>query len=49
MAKLSGYKHHFPMEKRVKEDKASYRNRGGIVQKLVTAYKCVRYFTEAGT
>lgn len=48
MAKLSGYKHHFPMEKRVKKDKASYRNRGGIVQKLVTAYKRVRYFTKAG-
>ena len=31
-----------------KVDKASYRNRGGIVQRIVTAYKRLRYFTEAG-
>lgn len=29
-------------------DKASYRNRGGILQRLVTAYKRFRYFSRAG-
>ena len=29
-------------------DRASYRNRGGLVQRLVTAYKRFRYFTSAG-
>ncbi|EJT06731.1 acyltransferase [Rhizobium sp. CCGE 510] len=30
-------------------DKASYRNRGGILQRLVTAYKRFRYFSHAGS
>lgn len=30
-------------------DKASYRNRGGILQSLVTAYKRFRYFSRAGS
>lgn len=30
-------------------DKASYRNRGGILQRLVTAYKRFRYFSRAGS
>jgi acetyltransferase-like isoleucine patch superfamily enzyme len=29
-------------------DKASYRNRGGVVQRCVSAYKVKRYFTAAG-
>jgi acetyltransferase-like isoleucine patch superfamily enzyme len=29
-------------------DKASYRNRGGLVQRIVSAYKIARYFTAAG-
>ncbi|ARO22960.1 O-acetyltransferase LpxA-like protein [Rhizobium sp. TAL182] len=32
----------------MKTDKASYRNRGGIIQRITTAYKRFRYFTEAG-
>ena len=48
LAKLPSYKHHFPMEGCVTKDRASYRNRGGIIQKLVTTYKRIRYFTKAG-
>ncbi|NZD50551.1 acyltransferase [Rhizobium leguminosarum] len=29
-------------------DRASYRNRGGIIQRLVSAYKKARFFTKAG-
>jgi acetyltransferase-like isoleucine patch superfamily enzyme len=29
-------------------DKASYRNRGGMLQRTVSAYKTARYFTSAG-
>lgn len=29
-------------------DKASYRNRGGLLQRLVSAYKRHRFFTKAG-
>ncbi|NYT32993.1 acyltransferase [Rhizobium sp. WYCCWR 11128] len=29
-------------------DNASYRNRGGVIQRLVTAYKRFRYFAAAG-
>ncbi|MBY3004076.1 acyltransferase [Rhizobium leguminosarum] len=29
-------------------DKASYRNRGGPIQRLITAYKRFRFFTSAG-
>lgn len=31
-----------------KVDRASYRNRGGIIQRLVTFYKVMRYFSKAG-
>lgn len=31
------------------KDKASYRNRGGIFQRLVSAYKARRYLTRAGS
>ena len=30
-------------------DKASYRNRGGVLQRLVSTYKQRRYFTRTGT
>ncbi|MBY3239230.1 acyltransferase [Rhizobium laguerreae] len=30
-------------------DKASYRNRGGLLQCLITAYKRFRYFSHAGS
>lgn len=30
-------------------DRASYRNRGGIIQLLTTAYKRYRYFTSSGS
>lgn len=30
-------------------DRASYRNRGGILQRVVTAYKRFRYFSRAGS
>jgi len=29
-------------------DRASYRNRGGLLQRAVTAYKAARYFTRVG-
>lgn len=29
-------------------DKASYRNRGGVIQRAISAYKRLRYFTKAG-
>ncbi|KKZ89078.1 acyltransferase [Rhizobium phaseoli] len=29
-------------------DRASYRNRGGLIQKLISAYKARRFFTRAG-
>ncbi|TBE49217.1 acyltransferase [Rhizobium ruizarguesonis] len=29
-------------------DRASYRNRGGLIQKLISAYKARRFFTKAG-
>ncbi|WP_246729144.1 hypothetical protein [Rhizobium leguminosarum] len=32
----------------MKIDKASYRNRGGLIQRITTAYKRFRYFTAAG-
>lgn len=32
----------------MKNDKASYRNRGGLIQRITTAYKRFRYFTSAG-
>src|ERR1700733_2577686 len=32
----------------MKADKASYRNRGGIIQRAVTAYKVARYLTRCG-
>jgi acetyltransferase-like isoleucine patch superfamily enzyme len=30
-------------------DKASYRNRGGVLQRAVSAYKIARYFTSSGS
>jgi acetyltransferase-like isoleucine patch superfamily enzyme len=30
-------------------DKASYRNKGGVVQRLISLYKITRYFSKAGT
>lgn len=30
-------------------DRASYRNRGGLLQRLISAYKRRRFFTKAGT
>lgn len=30
-------------------DRASYRNRGGWIQKLISTYKIKRYFSKAGT
>lgn len=32
-----------------KVDKASYRNRGGLIQRMVSAYKIRRFFSKAGT
>jgi len=32
----------------VQPDRASYRNRGGLLQRLVSAYKAKRYLTKAG-
>ncbi|PDT01023.1 transferase [Rhizobium chutanense] len=32
----------------MKIDKASYRNRGGLIQRITTVYKRFRYFTAAG-
>jgi hypothetical protein len=29
-------------------DRASYRNRGGLIQRLVSAYKALRYFSSGG-
>lgn len=29
-------------------DKASYRNRGGVIQKLISRYKLIRYFSHYG-
>ena len=31
-----------------KVDKASYRNRGGVIQKLISLYKLKRYFSKCG-
>lgn len=31
-----------------KVDKASYRNRGGVIQRLITLYKVKKYFSKAG-
>lgn len=30
-------------------DKASYRNRGGLIQRLISAYKARRYFSRSGS
>lgn len=32
-----------------KVDRASYRNKGGIIQRLITLYKIKRYFSKAGS
>jgi acetyltransferase-like isoleucine patch superfamily enzyme len=32
----------------ISQDKASYRSRGGVVQKVISAYKIARHFTVAG-
>ena len=31
------------------EDRASYRNRGGVIQRFITKYKIWKYFNKAGT
>ena len=36
------------MTMRLSVDTASYRNRGGVLQRIVSAYKAARYFTSAG-
>lgn len=33
----------------MRADKASYRNRGGLIQRIITAYKRFRFLTSAGT